>query len=601
MASSPSGHGPNRHQWWQLLVLLSFYVVLSIQQKDPIDDFCRRWGHQAAVVDDKLYIDGGLATYAGDSSHKNITNSYLIYHDLSTVASSGMPQPYANLSKNSSIPSLNGGVLWPDTVNKRIYLFGGEFYQETPSDFKLYSYDILNDQWDSYPTKSKVITRLSYGAGLSISSRGEGYYYGGWVNNNTEPGWTGNAVTTSNMLVYDMDSNTWSNNTGPDNVGRAEGVMLYLPAGDGGMIIYFGGIRGTGNGHWVGQPMEEIIIYDILSGKSYTQNATGNVPEMRRRFCAGVSWPDDQSSYNIYLYGGLGQAVGSTGFDDAYVLSIPSFTWTRFYPTDTNKTGPYGHHSLSCNVVNEAQMLIHGGFFPLTNDCDSSDQWGLHNMDLGEQNPDDSPWALWQPNKTSYAVPTPILSVVGGKSTGGATKMEPKGGWDFADLGVLMTRKAEAATRTATRDVPGATSTSESSATSDHGDDDGSSSKLGTGAIVGIAIGSVVVVALLLVGVWFLICRRRSNVGSKKPYDQCPPNEDSIPPPTASPFQTPTSATPYQTPPPPFSDTEPAELHAVAKEATDKDKTPGPRYDAHGHLMVPQDSPMAQVSPVELG
>ena len=75
--------------------------------------------------------------------------------------------------------------------------------------------------------------------------------------------------------------------------------MLYIPAGDGGMLIYFGGIRGTGDGNWEGQPMEEIIIYDVLSGKSYTQNATGDVPDMRRRFCAGVTWVDDQSSYNM--------------------------------------------------------------------------------------------------------------------------------------------------------------------------------------------------------------------------------------------------------------------------------------------------------------
>lgn len=226
---------------------------------------------------------------------------YLIYHDLSTVSSSGMPPPHANLSKNSTIPNVNGGILWPDDVNKRIYLFGGEFYGETPWSFDLYAYDVLNDYWDNYGSpRSTDIMGLSYGAGLSISSRGEGYYYGGWMNSATDPNW-GDApgIPTSYMLKYDMDSNSWSNMTGPDDVGRAEGVMIYLPAGDGGLIIYFGGIRGTGDGAWEGQPMEEIMIYDILSGKSYLQNATGSVPEMRRRFCAGATWVDDQSSYNM--------------------------------------------------------------------------------------------------------------------------------------------------------------------------------------------------------------------------------------------------------------------------------------------------------------
>ena len=35
----------------------------SLAQYDPLNDFCRRWGHQSAVVDRKLYIDGGLVNY----------------------------------------------------------------------------------------------------------------------------------------------------------------------------------------------------------------------------------------------------------------------------------------------------------------------------------------------------------------------------------------------------------------------------------------------------------------------------------------------------------------------------------------------------------
>lgn len=212
-----------------------------------------------------------------------------------------MPQPYANLSKNASIPSVNGGVLWPDEVNKRLYLFGGEFYDEKPWEFSLYAYDVLNDKWDDFGSpKSTDIVPLSYGAGLSLSNRGEAYYYGGWMNNSTDAQWGDSpGIPTSYMLSYNMDDNTWTNTTGPDDVGRAEGVMVYIPAGDAGLLVYFGGIRASEEGSWEAQPMEEIIVYDILSGKSYFQNATGDVPELRRRFCAGASWVDDQSSYNM--------------------------------------------------------------------------------------------------------------------------------------------------------------------------------------------------------------------------------------------------------------------------------------------------------------
>lgn len=50
--------------------LLSGYLIAAAlaalqpaHAKDPIRDFCRRWGHQTAVVDNRLYIDGGQLTW----------------------------------------------------------------------------------------------------------------------------------------------------------------------------------------------------------------------------------------------------------------------------------------------------------------------------------------------------------------------------------------------------------------------------------------------------------------------------------------------------------------------------------------------------------
>lgn len=42
-------------------------------------------------------------------------------------------------------------------------------------------------------------------------------------------------------------------------------------------------------------------MYDVQSSKWYTQTATGNIPGPRRQFCAGVTWADDQSSYNMWV------------------------------------------------------------------------------------------------------------------------------------------------------------------------------------------------------------------------------------------------------------------------------------------------------------
>lgn len=311
-----------------------------------------------------------------------------------------------------------------------------------------------------------------------------------------------------------------------------------------------------------------------------------------------------------YLYGGLGEKDGSAGFDDVYALTIPSFTWVRLYPTDSNSTGAYPHHSMSCNVVNEAQMIIQGGYFPLTTDCDSPDQWGVHNLDMGKDNNDSSVWALYDPSKTTYEVPTDIISIIGGKSTGGATKTAPANGWDHTDLSVLMTRKADVDVRTATRAVSAETSSADASS-------DDNSSSLSTGAIVGIAIGGAAGLAFVLVGIWCLVRRRRgsrvsTNVSQQQPmnqtYDYHPPQSNS----NMSPGPwSPQSSTFATSSPPPFNNSPqtisshinqgpPAELPTESNNAPTSPfpETPiVPKYDQHGNLWVPQVAMMETRSP----
>lgn len=145
-------------------------------------------------------------------------------------------------------------------------------------------------------------------------------------------------------------------------------------------------------------------------------------------------------------------------------------------------------------------MLVIGGTFPLSDECDAAPQWGAHNLVLGQQSdPDANHWQLYSPNLTTYAVPDEIISVVGGQATGGATKTAPAGGFDNSDLDVLMTKRASIAARTPTRPIPGATSSASSSG----------GTHLSTGAIVGIAVGGGVALIALVVGLCVFIRRHR--------------------------------------------------------------------------------------------
>jgi hypothetical protein len=168
-----------------------------------------------------------------------------------------MPQEYANLSKPASAPQVEGGILWADTVNKYFYLYGGEYYQSSPQPFSMWQYDAINNNWTTLnpDTSQSGLNRASYGGGVVAEDIAKGFWYGGWLNNQSVPAFGSNPVALSNMLQYDMLKNTWTNNTGPDSVGRAEGIMTYIPASDGGMLVYFGGLK-EGNGTMVAQPMD---------------------------------------------------------------------------------------------------------------------------------------------------------------------------------------------------------------------------------------------------------------------------------------------------------------------------------------------------------
>ncbi|UZP36766.1 hypothetical protein NXS19_004582 [Fusarium pseudograminearum] len=260
------------------------------------------------------------------------------------------------------------------------------------------------------------VQAASYGAGVSISSRGEAYYYGGWLSNSSIEGWSGPPKASSGLIKYEMDANSWSNLTGPDGTGRAEGAMVFIPVGDGGMLVYFGGTQDLyGNGTLTPQSLDEIFLFDIANGKWYTQKTSGDTPDNRRRFCGGATWAKDQSSYNIYIYGGGGFPPKTAGYDDIYILTIPSFQWIRGpYPTYRNGTGAFPKSMMSCNVVNDAQMLVIGGTYSNTTECDVPIIHGAHNMDLGRQNEKKAIWAAYQPNLTTYVLPVDIRTAIGG-------------------------------------------------------------------------------------------------------------------------------------------------------------------------------------------
>ncbi|KAH8731761.1 hypothetical protein GQ44DRAFT_603735, partial [Phaeosphaeriaceae sp. PMI808] len=485
---------------------------LAIQ--DPIKDFCRRHQQQTCVIDSKFYIDGGLAYYGAsiNSNSQPERNPWLLWGDLKQLGP-GVPPLYSNLTKGRDIPTVSGGVLWPDQANKLFYLFGGEYNNgSSPGSTDLWYYDTLYNKWErTLPDGSQsLISWPAFGAS-TVTDEGVAYYYGGYLSNKTVSGWIGKSLMLNGLVSYDMNNKVWSNRTGSAGMPRAEGTLQYISAGDRGMLVYFGGVETSS----AGIMSYQIQIYDIANSRWYTQTATGgtgpgDIPRARRGFCSGLVWAKDRSSYNIYIYGGI--AEDGTAVGDVYILSLPSFRWIPYWEAE-NKIWRGGKAWASCNVINKSQMIVMSGFYTNSTrpECDAPTAGGQHSLLLGQESIEKgSVWRNLIPEVVEYRVPVNLTAIIGGGTDGKATVTVPAAGWATRDVSDAFQRTYSAASRQATRSVPGNSPTSSSAPSKD--------SEINGGAIAGGVVGGVVLLAIVVLA--FVCLRRRKRAAQKNSNSQ---------------------------------------------------------------------------------
>lgn len=150
----------------------------------------------------------------------------------------------ADSVQSLEVPSVSGGVLWPDHANKLFYLFGGAYDDGKVKDFTdLWFFDTIYNTWNkTLPDGSQADIRWpAYGAS-AMTDEGVAYYYGGYLRNDTDPRWKADPLMLNSLVSFDTKTKKWDNHTYNDTP-RAQGNLHYIPASHRGMLVYIGGIE----------------------------------------------------------------------------------------------------------------------------------------------------------------------------------------------------------------------------------------------------------------------------------------------------------------------------------------------------------------------
>ena len=209
----------------------------------------------------------------------------------------------------SDSPGLLGEALWYDSKRNTIYCFGGSRSWATDA---LHSLGPPPDSiWGFMPNGEgsgvwhQVLGPVSapfpseihrVADGVSASNGSTAYYLGGYGSWETSLSFLPqNRWTSPGLLIFDFDTLTMTNSSDDGYISsqtKHAGAMIDIPIyGNNGVLVVFPEDRG---GQTVG--FNNITLYDKNSNRRYSQVASGDIPELRRSYCA-VGIKGDEPPY----------------------------------------------------------------------------------------------------------------------------------------------------------------------------------------------------------------------------------------------------------------------------------------------------------------
>ncbi|KAH8692510.1 hypothetical protein GQ44DRAFT_719790 [Phaeosphaeriaceae sp. PMI808] len=404
--------------------------------------------------------------------------------------------------------------------DRRLFTFGGSTFLANQSDpdwkqpdsdqYSMWSYDTEAMEWGQYDLTYAVPRRPNWGAVTEATSLGIAFFLNGQVDhgssyvsysmteyvNGTMSNETHNQITyLGGMVIIDLATQI-ARNVSTDTLGAPRvggGLVHAMRFGKmiNGTLVTFGGMQNASDKN---NTFSNGVLIDF---STISLCDTFNEVDVIwfNQSTSGVKSAKDNSSHNVYIYGGY-DPIRSIMYDDVYVLSLPSFTWTKLYSGNNPK---FGH---TCHIAGPRQMMTVGGSL----DADmyavetsgqlpnlttlKCDQWGgVALFDLSNLTWSSS-FNLYAPE---YQVPQKVVDVIGGSGYGGATLTEPFGGFAHAAISTMFNPPVTSVSPT----IPTSTRAGPRNDNDDY--------------IAGAVVGSVVVMAII-VGLIDLILHRRRRI-----------------------------------------------------------------------------------------
>ncbi|KAI9891894.1 MAG: hypothetical protein M1814_002279 [Vezdaea aestivalis] len=482
---------------------------------------CRIFSHQSAVLKNKdhhaLVFDGGIAKFKTRLNSEQVEvldlNGFTGWIDLSKpFIVSDFPIETHKRIASDGVPVLSRFGLWDDGQDC-VFVNGGHFFdadkwnssryflpKENLPPYNIWRFCLSTRSWTKVYEDTQTNRTLG-GSFVSIPGQDTNYYLGGLRSPRSAKETPLNVSYPSpNMLVFNHKTNSLTSEkyySPSENYGYWHGQLIHLPIGTGkGFLISLSAERGLLNNPIVDLPYtsdetgEEVLFTNVLlwdiDRRTWANQSTSFInekPEARTRFCSVLVRGQNYNTWDLWIFGGQRLIDGGLPTDDLWVLSMPSFVWSRISVPQSGF--PVTTRSPTCNAVGQ-QLLIFGGYPPgavvLENATCDSEYLKIFDMS-------DPGWKSSYKINTVYNTPDQVVQRV---ELGSAERRRPyQNPWS-------STRLQEAFDYDLSLRKPPTKGTSKSGG-------------LSAGAKAGVAVGAVIFGVLVAAVIALVIRRRRQN------------------------------------------------------------------------------------------